>query len=347
LKKIGIIGTGQSVAISHYHNLGIVKDGRAKVAAVFDVNKQFAENWVRERNLDAVVCSSMEEMYDIVDAVDICTPNFCHYDYMMDAIKHNKSFFVEKPPALCAGQVQEALNQFDGKNVNMVGFIYRHCDLIRQLKKYAQNYLGRVYSFTAYYGNRRLANEENPIEWRFLRKLSGSGALGDFMSHVIDVADFALGIRLDEVACHKNTFITTRPADKNGNTTVENDDAAVVTAIGKKGELFSGTVSRVGMDDMTIMATGEGGMISVSIRNPEVLLLWKRNHGEVCPNTPEVIALPHQDHFTGWFESEMSQFISALYGEDDTYANLHQGLYVMDVIDKMDLSADEKRIIKI
>src|SRR5690606_4367704 len=74
--KIGIVGTGETVGIAHYHALGILADGRADIAAVYDVNPDSANRFLREHNLQhARLCASYTQLLECVDAVDICTPN--------------------------------------------------------------------------------------------------------------------------------------------------------------------------------------------------------------------------------------------------------------------------------
>ena len=98
--RIGIVGTGNIVGISHFHTLGLLHDGRAEIAAVYDTRMDGARDWVGEHGLSAAVCESYGELLDRVDAVSICVPNAFHCEYALGAIEAGRHFLVEKPMAV-------------------------------------------------------------------------------------------------------------------------------------------------------------------------------------------------------------------------------------------------------
>ena len=93
------------------------------------------------------------------------------------------------------------------------------------------------------------------------RSASGSGALGDFGSHLLDLLQYAAGVELAEAAGYGGTFLPTRRPDGQGNTCVENDDAFVFCGRGTGGALCSVSVSRVGLDGIHLCISGEGGLL--------------------------------------------------------------------------------------
>lgn len=348
MKGIGIIGLGSTVAIANFHEKGITKDGRARISAVYDVDHDCAVRWVKERNLDCVIAKDLDELLANCDAVDICTPNFTHCDYVVKALAANKDVFVEKPPAISAEEAKIEVDALGEKDlINMVGFIYRCPNAIRLLKKVINEKIGRIYTYTTYYGGKRLANPTIELEWRFIRKMSGSGAIADFGSHVVDTFTYLTGERIEKVSAIKQTFIKTRPANRHGQTEVENDDACVFNAMTKSGALLSATVSRVGMDDMRIIVAGEGGMASLTMRKSDKILFWNKAKDGGYVETPEEIEVPHEVYFDSWFETEMTEFIDALLGKNDSYPTLENGYYVESVLAAVEKSADENREIKI
>ena len=76
------------------------------------------------------------------------------------------------------------------------------------------------------------------------RSASGSGALGDFGSHLLDLLQYAAGVELAEAAGYGGTFLPTRRPDGPGNTRVANDDAFVFCGRGTGGAPCSVSVSR-------------------------------------------------------------------------------------------------------
>ena len=210
--KIGLVGTGQTVGIAHYHVVGLLADGRTELAAVYSLDSDGAARFLREHGLEnARICASYAELLDCVDAVDICTPNHTHIEYVLSAIEAGKAILVEKPLALSAADSRRAVEALQTKNVfNMVGFVLRYAFVIQELRKLVRNDLGRVYSFQGSYGGSRLANPTIPVEWRMLHKYSGSGALGDFGSHLIDLAYFTAGLTFESVSGMTATVISYR-----------------------------------------------------------------------------------------------------------------------------------------
>ncbi len=335
--KIGIVGTGETVGIAHYHALGILADGRADIAAVYDVNPDSANRFLREHNLQhARLCASYTQLLECVDAVDICTPNFTHIDYVLGAIQAERAVLVEKPLGLSASESRRAVQALEGKRIfNMVGFVYRYVNAFQELRKLVQNEIGRVYTFSGSTGGRRLANFNLPVEWRMVRKYSGSGALGDFGSHLVDIAYFAAGLVFETVSGMTSTVIPTRPANAEGMTQVENDDQAAFIARTAGNALATFTVSRVGMDDMILFVAGEGGLARVSLANPDFVQYLPARYG-VYTAEPRMLPVRPQKPFEGWFEAQMKAFIDGLTGCEPEVADIRQGHYVESVLDAVE-----------
>lgn len=348
MKKIGIIGLGNTVAIANSHEKSIRKDGRIKIGAVYDLDHDVALKWVNDRNLDCIVAKDVEALLNNCDVVDICTPNFTHCDYVVKAIESGKDIFVEKPAAINVEESEREVSALgDKKLVNMVGFIYRYPNAIKKLKEIIEKKIGKIYTYTTYYGGKRLADPTVPLEWRFIRKMSGGGAVADFGSHVVDLFTYLTGEKIESVVAKKKTFIKKRPPNPKGQTDVENDDSCVFCGETGSGVLLSATVSRVGMDDMRIVIAGEGGMVSLTMRESDKILFWHKEKDGAYSDKYEVIEVEEQSYFDGWFDAEMSEFIDVLLGEKEEYPTLEDGLYVEKVIEAIEKSADENIEIKI
>lgn len=341
--KIGIVGTGDTVSIGHFHELGIRHDGRAVLSGVYNRNVERSERFLSERGLSAMAARSYEELLDASDAVVICTPNDSHYAYAEKAILSGKSVLLEKPLSndLKEAERLNAIKLHDGQ-IGFMGFIYRYSELFKAVKRVVNDELGKIYTFSANYGGKRLCNETLPIEWRMLEKQGGSGAIGDYVSHVIDLADFTANIRLSKAKAFDNIFIKKRLVGTDGKTLVENADSAAISGIGEHGEMFSVCTSRLGMEDMRICVTGEGGMIVASDLDPTKLCLFKRSYGERLSPKQTIIEVPLQEPFSGRFLPQMSDFISAVEGNTNVkYADFSQGLYVQKALDMIERSCKE------
>lgn len=332
--RIGIVGTGETVGIAHYHVLGLLADGRADVSAVYSLDPARSANFLKEHGLEnARVCADFSELLECVDAVDICTPNFTHIDYVLGAIQADKAVLVEKPLALSAADSLRAVEALQDKSLfHMVGFALRYAFVIQELRKLVQNDLGRVFTFQGSYGGRRLANPAIPVEWRMIRKYSGSGALGDFGSHLIDLAYFTAGMTFDTVSGMATTVIPERPANRQGITHVENDDQAAFIARTSENALATFTVSRVGMDDLRLLIVGENGLVRISLTAPDEIFYLPAQNGTYS-SEPKIIKVPAQKPFEGWFITQMRTFVDGLTGMTVDVPDIYQGHYVETVLE--------------
>ena len=344
MTRIGIVGTGNIVGIAHYHAAGLLNDGRCEIAAVYDTRLSGAEEWVREHSLSSRVCRSYEELLDSVDAVNICVPNRFHFGYAEKALKADKHFFVEKPMALTLEE-SAALNDLASEygKVDMVGFVYRFSSAVQKAREIVRNDIGKVYTLSAWFGGKRIADPAVPKEWRMTRSLSGSGALGDFGSHIIDLADFIAGQRVTEVQCLSDTFIKMRTGRDGRMEEVENDDASVLSCRTTDG-LSSFTFSRTGMDDIMMMITGEGGMLQLSLRGNGSITYWEKKRSGGYTGKVSEIPFDGQKPFDGWFDGEMSAYLDWIEGDKGFCGGVDQGYYVEKVLHEAEAAAGDGKV---
>ncbi|MFY0674379.1 MAG: Gfo/Idh/MocA family oxidoreductase [Bacteroidia bacterium] len=90
--KIGVLGAGHLGSI-HLKLLKQIPD--FDLVGFFDPNPQQAGKAAKEFGINSF--GTIEELIDVVDAVDIVTPTLSHYDCAVAAIKSSKHIFVEKP----------------------------------------------------------------------------------------------------------------------------------------------------------------------------------------------------------------------------------------------------------
>jgi predicted dehydrogenase len=174
-----------------------------------------------------------------VDVVSICAPTGLHREIGVAAAEAGKSFWIEKPvgrDAKDAGNVAAAASR--SGVVTSVGYNYRHAPAVERVRELVTNgVLGRITNVRAIFFNGYASEPKGALSWRFIRDLAGFGALGDLMSHVIDLMQYLLG-PISEVSALTSTVYTERPILPMGSGThfaviedgelgtVENDDYA-------------------------------------------------------------------------------------------------------------------------
>jgi predicted dehydrogenase len=169
-----------------------------------------------------------------IDIVDVSTPGDSHPEIAIAAAKAGKAVLCEKP---LANDVREAKRMLAAVRkagvVNMICHNYRRAPsamLARELV--ASGKLGRIHHYRGTYLQDWPVDPDVPLLWRFQKDKAGSGALGDILSHSLDLGRFVLGSEVTEVAGDMETFVKRRPRlddpKKKGRVTV--DDAALSLA---------------------------------------------------------------------------------------------------------------------
>lgn len=328
--RVGIVGTGRTFGIAHYHAIGLINDGRAQIEAVYNNTKEMAEKWVNDHSLNARVCDSFDELLDIVDAVCICVPNDSHYYYVKKTIEAKKHFLVEKPLSLDIEESRDLkLLVQNYEEVNMVGFVNRYSESVIKAKEIVSSKMGKVYTFTAWYGGKRLSDPRVPLEWRMIKSKAGTGALGDFGSHLIDLAYFIAGHRYNSVSCVTKKHI---PIRKGGE--IENDDSAMFVADSEQG-IGSFTVSRTGFDDLIILLVGDGGHIRISYKDGERVKYWEKETTGGYTDKVYEYYFPDSS-LEKRFNGQMTAFLDAIENKIVDYPRVSDGAYVQEVLEAAD-----------
>lgn len=189
--NIAIIGTGGITLQNHLPGLALCPDVR--VHALCDANPATLEA-ARTQTGAPVAEPSWEKVVtrDDVHAVIIATPNFLHPDIAITAARHGKHVLCEKPLALNATDAQRMADEADRAGVrHMTAFTYRFVPAMRYLRHLIdQGELGTPYHYRCLrlqdWGTRNLG-------WRQVRKLAGTGEIGDMLSHRINFAHHLVG----------------------------------------------------------------------------------------------------------------------------------------------------------
>ncbi len=188
---VAIVGCGGITLQNHLPGLAMCPDVR--VTALCDANPATLEKARQETGV-SVASTQYEEVVrrDDVDAVIIATPNFTHADIAHAAIRNGKHVLCEKPLALSATDAVAMAQAADRAGVrHMTAFTYRFVPAMRYLAHLIQQgALGTPFHYRSCrlqdWGTRNLG-------WRQVKKLAGTGELGDMLSHRIDFAHLLVG----------------------------------------------------------------------------------------------------------------------------------------------------------
>jgi predicted dehydrogenase len=165
-----------------------------------------------------------------VDVVDICTPGDTHHAIALAAARAGKVIFCEKPLANTVAEAEEMLEAARAHNcLHMLCHNYRRAPAVALAKRLIEDgRIGEVYHYRGAYLQDWLVRPDFPRVWRLEKSKAGSGALGDILSHSVDLARHLVG-EIVEVSGLLETFIKERPSPEGsgGMLPVEVDDAAL------------------------------------------------------------------------------------------------------------------------
>jgi predicted dehydrogenase len=188
-----------------------------------------------------------------VDVVSICAPNALHREIGVAAARAGKPFWIEKPVGRDAAETAAVAAAARAAGVTTsIGYNYRHVPAVERVRELiAAGELGRITNVRAVFLNSYASDPRGALSWRFRRDLAGSGALGDLLSHVVDLMQYVVA-PITEVTGRLTAVHARRPVAPAGGThfavvqdgerpaelgDVENDDyaAALVRFAGPAG----------------------------------------------------------------------------------------------------------------
>jgi predicted dehydrogenase len=199
---IAIIGCGGIALQNHLPGLALCPE--VKVVALCDTNPACLDT-ARQQTGVTVTSTDYNEIVkrDEVHAVIIATPNIAHPPIAHAAIAAGKHVMSEKPLALNYPDAKGMAEAADKAGVrHMTAFTYRFVPSMRYLSHLIKRGdLGTPYHYRSCrlqdWGTRHLG-------WRQVKKLAGTGELGDMLSHRIDFAHHLVGPIKRLVANTKN-----------------------------------------------------------------------------------------------------------------------------------------------
>lgn len=290
-----------------------------------------------------------------IQIINVCTPNNLHREHAMAAIRAGKHVYCDKPLALNAAEAEEMTTLARDSGLTcQVTFHNRFSPAVMRAKQMVDDgFLGEVISFRAVYLHSGYTDPKRPISWRMRREQSGSGALGDLGSHIIDLVRLLAG-DFAQVNARLRTLVKQRPVRAGSDELVPvtvDDDAflQVEMANGALGTIEASRVATGTLDDLRFEIHGTRGAISFDLMNPNWLMVyddarpkgalggergWQRM--ECVQNYPKPAALPGGRVPVGWMRFHIASiysFVSNVVNSRPGDPSFEDGLAVQHVID--------------
>lgn len=325
--KFGIIGLG-GMANHHLHLLSKLQD--VTITALCDVNENALHTMAdkygvpserRYTDYEALIQDSG------VDAVISIVPNKMHAKIIRLCIQYEKPLMTEKPFTVNFEEAMELKGIFEKTPIPcMVGFSYRYIPAFRFVKQMLEEeQLGEIRHISvAYLQQWGAPLFEIPFSWRFSKEMSGSGALGDLGSHMIDSARYFIG-EFKAVAGMMTTFVKERSVDGGGVQAVDVDDFTSFQATFENGAMGTFVTSRNAIgsgNQLEITIFGDKGTVKLGCEKPDEVEMCVKSKGN--PDSGFVkIAVPEQ-----YYLNQLQDFVDYVKGTSLKYVPIFEDGYL-------------------
>ncbi|HEY6936817.1 MAG TPA: Gfo/Idh/MocA family oxidoreductase [Terriglobales bacterium] len=286
-----------------------------------------------------------------IDVVDIATPNNLHAPLALAAAKAGKILLCEKPLAMSVAEAEQ-MAAAARRVPNLVWFNYRRVPAIALAKRLMdEGRLGQVYHYRAVY--LQSWGPEREGVWRFKKSVAGSGAMGDLLSHSVDLA-LMLNGEISELSAMLRTFAPP-PRDV--------DDAVLMLARFANGSIgsFEATRYAVGRRNYNQFEIhGSKGMLRFNLEDLNRLEFFDSNDKQEILGPHQVLVTgpghPYVDrywppgHIIGYehtFISTLADFLDALAKNQPFHANFDDATQVQRVLEAVEHSAADGRWTKL
>ncbi|MFD0958468.1 Gfo/Idh/MocA family protein [Paenibacillus chungangensis] len=251
--KVGMISFAHGHAFSYFQALH--KLDQVEIVGIADSVKDRVSALIEEHGL-AYYADYRELLEQEMDAVVICSENVHHAELTIAAAKKGLHVLCEKPLGISVDEMHEMINVCRDHNVQlMTAFPCRYLASAASAKQAVDQ--GEIGDIIAIKGTNR---GSFPGGWFVEPELSGGGALLDHTVHVMDLMNWIVGSKVDEVFAHAANLF------KEG---LKTDDAGMINVKFENGVF--GTIdtswSRQSpfptWGDVTMEIVGTKGVISV------------------------------------------------------------------------------------
>lgn len=189
--KVGIIGCGRIANSAHLPSYKNNTD--AEIVYCCDLIEEKAEKAAKEYGGKAITDYKVILNDPEIDAISICTPNYCHAKIAIEALRAGKEVLCEKPAGRCLDEVIEMqkVKKETGRILN-IGVVNRFNDAVNKIKGLVEG--GELGNIHHVYMSFRSHRSIPGIGGDFTNKaVAGGGVLIDWGVHFLDLVMYVCG----------------------------------------------------------------------------------------------------------------------------------------------------------
>ncbi len=348
--KIGIIGCG--TIANNAHIPAYMKNKEAEIKYFCDIIPERAENAVQKYGCGKAVVDYREVLADDeITAVSVCTPNYCHSEIAIAAMKAGKHVLCEKPAARTyeeALQMQEAQHKY-GTTLN-IGVVNRYNDNVNRIKKMIDDgELGEIFHV---YASFRAYRSIPGLGGAFTQKaVAGGGVLIDWGVHFLDIIMYCCGdpsavtvssetfTKLGSpIEDYKYVSMWAGPPVKDGVCDVEESVTGIIRTTGPTITLNGAWAQNIGQEEMYIDFMGTKGGIRLIYGKEFTLYSTK---GDSLTTTK--FSAQSNNHF----ENEINAFVDCIKSGEKLPSHIDSNILVSEILDAIYKSAEAHKEIQL
>lgn len=353
---IAMIGCGGIALANHLPGFALCGE-RARVVALCDTDPAVLARAAAQSGV-TTTCADYRQAIEhpSVDAVVIATPNASHAPIALAAFAAGKHVLCEKPIAMNHPEAVRMLRAAEQANVrHMTAFTYRFVPAMRYIAHLVSTgAIGRPYHFRA---NRLQDWGERALGWRQVKRLAGTGEIGDMLSHRLDFAHLLMG-DVRWLVADTRRFLDDRsgqPSDLEDWVAVMAQFASGATGVLESSKLATGR-GEGGVSRDYCEVNGAEGTLVYLLERPNEIQLGKRGGTglRAVPVPGEFLTWPGSprdpnagDPLVTFRYDQDVEFVNAILEERPCVPSFADGAKVQAVIDAALESERERRWVEV
>jgi predicted dehydrogenase len=360
--NVGIIGFGfiGKVHSYSYENLKYYYPSSPFRAKVIGVCAQSENTLKIAKELYGIefTTTDYKELIDNpkIEIIDVSSPNIYHYHQIIYAIERQKHIYCEKPLVSDieeAEKIKEKLKNYN--KIHQMAFHNRFIPATIKTKELIESgFLGIPTIFKISYYHSGSVEKEKPIGWK---QEKGAGVLLDLGSHIIDLIYWFLG-EFEEVIGNEKILYPERPTRDGKIVKVEMEDHININVKMKNGSIGIIEASKIATgteDQLKYEIYGTCGAIRFNSENPNYIEVYSMKEKDgfkkiFTGGKYKESDFPGPKFTTGWIRAHIHSiynFLNSVYENRQTPPSIFDGIYNMNVMDKIKKSIESKKWEKI
>ena len=208
--RVGLVGAGNWAGTAHLPAL--TSQANVEMVGITDINPENTHSLSEKFMIPGYADLNQMLAEADLDVLDVVTSRGMHFEPVMAGLAHNLAILCEKPLGHNINETRQLYQEArKRKLVTHMGFTFRYSPAVKYIRDLIRDgFLGEVYHLQGFEQNAQLVNPDTPLPRIGFSRLTDSGALHGYGSHLLDLVRWIPG-EFDSVIGDMATYIRERP----------------------------------------------------------------------------------------------------------------------------------------